>query len=822
VPLAATADDFFGNDAAEAANITESSAQLGNLKNQLSSTDRSVSALQNQRADLERTTSDVASQISELQTKLAQSKAAHETESRQVSELVERQKEQQTTLSSLREQFIRAESDLSALRQERAEVEQGLLRDKEDVRTMKAKMKEVFDETADLKVQLEKIKKEARQQKGLVAISKKQLATAEAERNRAAVALAEEPHGEPAEAVDSQPPTAAAVPLPTSPPTTSPTPSTKSTNPFDRLGPSLSPQATGGSRSMPSLEADGEGSHSNTGGAPSRAVASFISDSEPSGILVREENPFGPSDEGTGLPSVTPQGASTSDFDDAFRVPEAVHSGPTSTEFDDNFSSGFGTSSVVNTAPVSQALATDAVDSHKNLGKVAEDLSTVPVTKPITDSEASSAFAAVESLSQQPEDAEESSDDDDDEGPEEPEAAVPSAHARSAAGSFPLTEASRADSAGSVTSLEKNTAQKFPELDQQIGTESASSEIVPGPTPTSIKSSDNDMFQDAATSNPASPSTVGNVPAETNVDAVVKEVAGVEGSRASDAGTEDFVKVGDVPDAGASPESPKLAAPGGAVTAFDSTFDSPFSVPSHPLSSSASPAPPVSKEAAPVASASQATEFDDAFDDLPEARTVESKGGIAGDDGFGDVADFDDDFTFEPSFGDHIPSSAPNGSSAVAAKEESDGGLSAFDAAFASFDTPVNAGERLGVNPFAAENAFGDSFSAPPQAQSPDNLRSAPQLPPRKEKEATPAASDDSEEVKQVRRTRHGANYYGFYLLIYQSTGLCTWFLEVASSGSSRVTWIRRHARVGGVDKIVPCRCHSHLLDHVFFLTFFL
>lgn len=109
-----------------------------------------------------------------------------------VDSLESRHKEQADLLARARHELITAESDLSALRVERTEIEGNYLRDKEDVREMNKKMAEVTLETNKLKEVLEKLKKDARQQKGLVAISKKQLLTAEGEKEKVASSIVEE------------------------------------------------------------------------------------------------------------------------------------------------------------------------------------------------------------------------------------------------------------------------------------------------------------------------------------------------------------------------------------------------------------------------------------------------------------------------------------------------------------------------------------------------------------------------------------------------------------------------------------------------------
>ena len=89
---------------------------------------------------------------------------------------------QTAEIQKAREELIRAESDLSAVRVEKAEIEGAFLRDKEDIRELHRKMAETGTEVAGLKLEIEKAKKEAKQQKGLLAIARKQFSTKEAEK----------------------------------------------------------------------------------------------------------------------------------------------------------------------------------------------------------------------------------------------------------------------------------------------------------------------------------------------------------------------------------------------------------------------------------------------------------------------------------------------------------------------------------------------------------------------------------------------------------------------------------------------------------------
>ncbi|KZV94049.1 hypothetical protein EXIGLDRAFT_835255 [Exidia glandulosa HHB12029] len=162
----------------------QTSAEIGNVKIQLASTERTLESTRQEREITEKTIESNAAQLAALQTQLASAKASYETESNLLTTLKERYTEQTAAISKTREELIAAESDLSAIKLEKTEVGGAALRDKDEVRALQKKMKDVADATEALKAELEKAKKDARQQKGLLAIAKKQLASAEADRAR--------------------------------------------------------------------------------------------------------------------------------------------------------------------------------------------------------------------------------------------------------------------------------------------------------------------------------------------------------------------------------------------------------------------------------------------------------------------------------------------------------------------------------------------------------------------------------------------------------------------------------------------------------------
>jgi epidermal growth factor receptor substrate 15 len=283
--------------------------------------------------------------------------------------------EQAVKLKQLNADVISAESDLTAMRLEKDELEQALLRDKEEVRGLQRRMKEVEDEKSGFKMVLEKLKKEARQQRGMVSIAKKQLSTAEGGRDSVQQEIREaEKAAEGPESVEEVHPavafspstlsTAAAVPLPATPKALSPAPtgtSQRSNNPFDRLGKAKAaspPEVT-----SPSLETTspsfgtaallGAGA---TVGAAAGVVAAGASTlfTAAKDVVVGEHEGSKEAEEPKQAEepkrtqelqgATTPFGATQapSAETDPFGAPAT--SGPTQTMFDNEFDAGFGDS----------------------------------------------------------------------------------------------------------------------------------------------------------------------------------------------------------------------------------------------------------------------------------------------------------------------------------------------------------------------------------------------------------------------------------------------------------------------------------------------
>ncbi|KAF9492234.1 hypothetical protein BDN71DRAFT_1451789 [Pleurotus eryngii] len=247
------------DDTAHAQPLHDHSAEIGNVRNQLDSTTRSLDSTKAERANLEQTIANQAAELSSMQSQLAVTKASYDHETKLLQSLRERFAAQAAEIQSSKEELIRAESDLSAVKLEKAELEGSILRDKEEARGLNRRMHESTKEIELLKFDIEKAKKEAKQQKGLLAIAKKQLSTKETEKAKVEKELEEataevnvvtkereDVEAELAKATELPLPVsppqradsvsfAAAQPLPSTPDVGSPSGSVKSNNPFDRL-----------------------------------------------------------------------------------------------------------------------------------------------------------------------------------------------------------------------------------------------------------------------------------------------------------------------------------------------------------------------------------------------------------------------------------------------------------------------------------------------------------------------------------------------------------------------------------------------------------
>lgn len=361
-------DDFFGSttssrqigspaattrSAAPAAQLpSDQSAEYGNKSIQLNSTQKAVDDLQSKRGNLESSVSQNAASLAELETRLTTVRSTHDTESRLVKELEARRDKQAVELKDLRDGLISAESELSRLKGEKDEIEQQVMHDREEVRETKKKMGDVQTALTALKAEVEKLRKEGRQQKGMVAIAKKQLSTAETEHEKTSLEKTqlEQQPAQVAEAEDEAPFATSAAPstersAPAVPggfeSVVSPGGSVRSNNPFDRFKGSSSPAVASPMEQPREQQQSSEQSSSGLGAIAGGAAAGIAAATAGVGAMLLGES-HDDKDKATSEQQTVPASREMEDPWATSSGPVAVTSNqPSADGFDDTFGDDF-------------------------------------------------------------------------------------------------------------------------------------------------------------------------------------------------------------------------------------------------------------------------------------------------------------------------------------------------------------------------------------------------------------------------------------------------------------------------------------------------
>ena len=180
-----TSDDLLGDADPEVSHrLTEETTELANLSNQVGNLSKQMTELQGDRAAAEQELSQTTQQKREFEARLSQLRTMYEQEVKEVKVL-------QESLATARNEAKRLQQDMAVidgshqdLQTQHQQVAQALEADQRENAALKERIRQVNAEINQLKPQLEKLRSDARQQKGLVAINKKQLATNEAEKER--------------------------------------------------------------------------------------------------------------------------------------------------------------------------------------------------------------------------------------------------------------------------------------------------------------------------------------------------------------------------------------------------------------------------------------------------------------------------------------------------------------------------------------------------------------------------------------------------------------------------------------------------------------
>jgi epidermal growth factor receptor substrate 15 len=339
----ATEDLLGDNDPEISKRLTNETTELANLSNQVGTLSKQMQDVQSQRASSQNELTQASSQKREFEVRLAQLRNLYEQEVKDVRSLEERLTASRNETKKLQTDIAMIEGTYEDLQNQHRQTATALQADQQENVNLKERMRVVNAEIAQLKPALEKLRFDARQQKGLVAINKKQLATNESEREKLK-AEAEELNKSIEE--DSKV-LAAAAKVQSPAPVASPAPSTMSANnPFFRRQGSTSdipisqftasPAAAQQDRSFENVFGPSFGAGASSNEVP--VATAFRQDSElqsPSGRLTSNLPARAASGSGNGFPSpsASPSTISSRDVPQASEPPPPPESRQMSSSF---------------------------------------------------------------------------------------------------------------------------------------------------------------------------------------------------------------------------------------------------------------------------------------------------------------------------------------------------------------------------------------------------------------------------------------------------------------------------------------------------------
>ncbi|KKF94724.1 putative calcium-binding protein [Ceratocystis platani] len=182
---ASAANDLLGdNDPEMSSKLNNNSTELANLSNQISSLSTQMQNTQAQRSATQNELTQANSQKQNFEQRLTQLRSVYEKEAQNLRGLEEQLRTARSETTKLQAECMSLDGTYQDLQNQKAQVTAGLQTDQQENAALKEKIRMLNSEIAQLKPQIEKLRLEARQQKGLVAINKKQLITNEGERDK--------------------------------------------------------------------------------------------------------------------------------------------------------------------------------------------------------------------------------------------------------------------------------------------------------------------------------------------------------------------------------------------------------------------------------------------------------------------------------------------------------------------------------------------------------------------------------------------------------------------------------------------------------------
>ena len=179
------ADDLLGdNDPEESKKLTNETTELANLSNQIGSLANEMQNVQTKRNSAEQDLSQSSQQKRDFESRLSQARTMYEEEVKNYKALEERLTASRSETTKIQQEYALLEGTRQDLQNQYDRASAALTADQQENASLKEKIRQANAAVAQLKPALEKARSSGRQQRGLVAINKKQLSTVEGEQEK--------------------------------------------------------------------------------------------------------------------------------------------------------------------------------------------------------------------------------------------------------------------------------------------------------------------------------------------------------------------------------------------------------------------------------------------------------------------------------------------------------------------------------------------------------------------------------------------------------------------------------------------------------------
>ncbi|KAG5949777.1 hypothetical protein E4U53_005773 [Claviceps sorghi] len=172
------------HDAEASKKISVETTELANLSSQIGTLSKQMQDVQNKRTTTQAELGQTNSQKQNFEQRLTQLRALYEKEAEDSRSLEEQLRKSRSETQKLQSDCMTLEGNLRDVQAQHQQLATALQADRQENAGLRERIRVVSGEIAQLKPQIEKLKAEGRQQKGLVAINKKQLVTSEGERDK--------------------------------------------------------------------------------------------------------------------------------------------------------------------------------------------------------------------------------------------------------------------------------------------------------------------------------------------------------------------------------------------------------------------------------------------------------------------------------------------------------------------------------------------------------------------------------------------------------------------------------------------------------------